>query len=148
MDDDELKISRTPISGLLACRTGIDPFDVVHRIHDFALENPYQFRFAIKFIPFERCVLSELELIIEATNEIKDKITTEDTFRVSVRRRHTDLEHMEIVKEVAHVIDRDVDLENPDWTVWIEVVGEWTGVSILKQERDIISIMTMRDDMY
>jgi tRNA acetyltransferase TAN1 len=126
----------------------MNPFSVVHQLHDFAVENPYQFRYAIKFTPLERCVSSEIESIVEATAEIKEKIEEADTFRVSVKRRHTNLDHMEVVTAVAEIIDRTVNLDSPDWTVWVEIVGEWTGVSILDKERDILSIMTMRDDMY
>ena len=120
----------------------------MHQLNDFAVENPYQFRYAIKFTPLERCVPSEIESIVKAAAEIKGKIEEKDTFRVSIKRRHSNLEHMEVVIAVAEIIDRTVNLDNPDWTVWIEIVGEWTGVSVLNKERDILSIMTMRDDLY
>jgi hypothetical protein len=32
--------------------------------------------------------------------------------------------------------------------VLVEIVGEWTGLSVLAAEEDILSVMTMRDDMY
>ncbi|MFW9931112.1 MAG: THUMP domain-containing protein, partial [Candidatus Thorarchaeota archaeon] len=77
-----------------------------------------------------------------------DRIKDDETFRVTVRRRHTSLENMEVVSAIASVVDRKVDLDKPDKTVWIEIVGELTGISILDQENDILSIMSMRDDMY
>ena len=61
---------------------------------------------------------------------------------------YTELENMEVVNAAAAVISRRVDLDQPDKTVWIEIIGEWTGVSVLDQRDDILSIMTMRDDMY
>ncbi len=148
LEDAELRVYRTPISGLLATLTSLDPFDVVHKLKEFALENAYQFRFAIRFTPLERCVSSTLEEIVKATEELSPKISENDSFRVTVRRRHTDLENMEVVEAAAAVISRQVDLDHPDKTVWIEIVGEWAGVSVLDQNEDILSIMTMRDDMY
>ena len=115
---------------------------------EFAVDNPYQFRFAIKFVPLERCVVSEIDEIVKAVTELRDKIGEDDTFRITVRRRHTSLENMDVVEAAAEVISRTVNLDNPDWTVWIEIVGEWTGVSIFNREEDIVSIMTMRDDQY
>ncbi|MHA2022091.1 MAG: hypothetical protein ACTSWQ_00340, partial [Candidatus Thorarchaeota archaeon] len=56
--DPELKVSNTHISGLLTCRTSLNPFEVVQKLREFALENPYQFRFAIRFTPIELCVES------------------------------------------------------------------------------------------
>ncbi|MHA1770837.1 MAG: THUMP domain-containing protein [Candidatus Thorarchaeota archaeon] len=148
LDDSGLKIHQTHISGLLACRTSQDPFEVVHRLREFATENPFQFRFAIKFIPLELSVPTDIEQIKGAVEKVRDKIREEDTFRVTVRHRHSDLKSMDVITEVARLIDRRVDLDNPDKTLWIEIVGEWTGVSVLVPEEDILSIMTMRDDMY
>jgi len=148
LEDPELKVSRTPISGLLACKTSLDPFEVVHRLREFAVENPYQFRFAIRFTPLEECVDSEMEKIVEATERLLSKIAEDESFRVTVRRRHTELENMDVVKAVAGVIPRPVNLDAPDKTVIVEIVGEWTGVSVLDNKDDILSIMTMRDDMY
>ncbi|MGY5864595.1 MAG: THUMP domain-containing protein [Candidatus Thorarchaeota archaeon] len=141
-------MAHTQISGLLACKTSLDPFDVVHRLREFALENAYQFRFAIRFTPLEECVDSNLEDIVEATRRLLPKIGEDESFRVTVRRRHTDLENMEVVTAVAEEIPRKVNLDAPDKTVIVEVVGDWTGLSVIAEEEDILSIMTMRDDMY
>jgi tRNA acetyltransferase TAN1 len=148
LEDPELKVSRTPISGLLACKTSLDPFEVIHRLREFAVENPYQFRFAIRFTPLEECVDSDMVKIVEAAERLLPKIAEDESFRVTVRRRHTELENMDVVKAVAGVIPRSVNLDLPDKTVIVEIVGEWTGISILEDKEDILSIMTMRDDMY
>ncbi len=148
LDDPRLKVHLTHISGLIACKTSLDPFEVVHRLREFALENPFQFRFAIKFIPLEICVPTDIEQIKDAVDRLCEKIGKDETFRVTVRSRHSDLRTMDVVTEAASRIDRKVNLDNPDKTVWIEIVGKWTGVSVLVPEEDILSIMTMRDDMY
>ena len=148
LEDTALKISRTPISGLLACKTTLDPFEVIQRLREFAIENAYQFRFAIRFTPLEECVESEMDSIVKATERLLPKIGEDESFRVTVRRRHTELENMEVVKAVASVIPRKVDLGSPDKTILVEIVGEWTGISVLNEKDDVLSIMTMRDDMY
>jgi tRNA acetyltransferase TAN1 len=148
LEDSELKISRTHISGLLTCVTSLDPVEVVHKLREFAIENPYQFRFAIRFTPIEQCIESNIDAIKEAARLLPERIGSDETFRVTVRRRHTDLENMDVVVAVASEIDRKVNLDNPDRTVWVEIVGETTGISILNEETDILSIMTMRDDQY
>lgn len=148
LGDTELKVYQTRIIGLLTSKTSLDPFDVVHKLREFAIENPYQFRFAIKFTPLERCVPSSITDITKAAEELLPKINKDESFRVTVRRRHTDLENMEVVKAVASVVERKVDLDNPDKTIWVEIVGEATGISVLDQDEDILSIMTMRDDQY
>jgi tRNA acetyltransferase TAN1 len=148
LEDTDLKIHRTPISGLIACKTSLDPFQVIQGLREFAVENPYQFRFAIRFTPMEECVESVIEKIVAASERLLPKIGEEESFRVTVRRRHTDLENMDVVKAVASVIPRRVNLDEPDKTVNVEIVGEWTGLAVLDNETNILSIMTMRDDMY
>ncbi|MFX1481977.1 MAG: THUMP domain-containing protein [Promethearchaeota archaeon] len=148
LEDAEIKVVPTHISGLLACRTSLDPFDVIHRLREFAIENPYQFRFAIRFTPLEECVDSRIEDIVDATRRLLPKIGEDETFRVTVRRRHTELETMDVVTAVAAEIPRKVNLDAPDKTVLVEIVGDWTGLSVLSGEGEILSIMTMRDDMY
>ena len=146
--DPELKVSNTHISGLLTCKTSLDPFEVVQKLREFALENPYQFRFAIRFTPIELCVESNIGSIQKAARKLLHKIGEDDSFRVTVRRRHTDLENMDVVVAVASEIKRKVNLDNPDKIVLVEIVSDTTGISVLDDESDILSIMTMRDDQY
>ncbi|TFH07384.1 MAG: RNA methyltransferase [Candidatus Thorarchaeota archaeon] len=148
MEDSELKVSKTHISGLLICKTSLDPFRVIQQLREFALENPYQFRFAIRFTPIELCVESDIEAIKGAKRNLLEKIGEDETFRVTVRRRHTDLENMEVVVAVASEIKRKVDLDNPDKIVLVEIVSDTTGISVLDDETDVLSIMTMGDDQY
>ena len=130
------------------CRTSLDPFDVVRNLREYAIENPYQFRFAIKFTPVELCVNSQIEDIVSAAEKLLDRIEDNESFRVTVRRRHTDLENMDVVNEVAAVIPRKVNLDNPDKTILVEIIGDTTGISVLTKKTDILSIMTMRDNQY
>jgi tRNA acetyltransferase TAN1 len=85
---------------------------------------------------------------VQATEELLPKIGKDESFRVTLRKRHTDLDSKDVIIAVADVIPRRVDLDNPDWTVLVEIVGDWTGVSVLNEDDDILSIMTMRDDQY
>jgi tRNA acetyltransferase TAN1 len=119
LEDAKLAISYTKISGLVTCRTSLDPFFVVHRLREFALENPYQFRFGIRFTPLEYCIESNLEAISKTARRLLEKIEKNETFRVTVRRRLTDLENMEVVKVVAEEVPRKVNLDNPDKTIWV-----------------------------
>jgi len=148
MEDSNLKISKTHISGLLTCKTSLNPFEVIQKLREFALENPYQFRFAIRFTPIDLCVESDIEAIKGAARSLLEKIGEDETFRVTVRRRHTTLENMDVVVAVASEIERKVNLDNPDKIVLVEIVSDTTGISVLDDETDVLSIMTMRDDQY
>lgn len=144
LDDHGLVITGIPASGLLTCSTTIDPFLVVHRLSSFALENPYQFRFSTRFTPVECCVPSTIDDIMAAAGELKSKIGASESFRVTVRHRRTALDSMKVVRSVAGLISQRVDLKKPDKTVWIEIVGDLTGVTVLVPEKDILSVATLQ----
>jgi tRNA acetyltransferase TAN1 len=145
--DTNLAVSFPNISGLITCWTCLDPFYVVHKLQELALENPYQFRFGIRFTPLEYCVESNLEAITQTARNLLVKIDANETFRVTVRRRQTALENMEVVKAVAEEIPRTVNLDKPDKTIWVEIVGEMTGMSVLNESTDILSITSMKNDL-
>ncbi|MFW9933718.1 MAG: hypothetical protein ACFFDR_13840, partial [Candidatus Thorarchaeota archaeon] len=74
LGDENLQVNRTRIIGLITCKTTLDPFEVVKSLKEMAIENPYQFRFAIRFTPLERCVNSDLEEIVNSVKELLDRI--------------------------------------------------------------------------
>jgi len=63
---------------------------------------------------------------------------------VTVRHRRTALDSMKVVRSVAGLISQRVDLKKPDKTVWIEIVGDLTGVTVLVPEKDILSVATLQ----
>jgi tRNA acetyltransferase TAN1 len=144
--DSSLVVSITDISGLLTCWTSLSPFEVIHRLRVFAIENPYQFRFAIRFTPLDYCVDANLDTISKTAQILLERIEENETFRVTVRRRHTDLENMEIIKTVAEQIPRPVNLGNPDKTIWVEIVGDKAGLSVLNEKEDILSIKALTEE--
>ncbi|MDH5494629.1 MAG: THUMP domain-containing protein, partial [Candidatus Bathyarchaeota archaeon] len=72
--------------------------------------------------------------------QLAAQIKENETFRVTVEKRFTHMSSKDIIEAAAANIDRKVDLINPNKIVLVEVVGGFTGVSVLKPS-DIISIM-------
>jgi tRNA acetyltransferase TAN1 len=84
-------------------------------------------------IPIERAVEADTNLIAEAAASIgRAKMVAEDTFRITVEKRHSQLSSREVIESVAKVFSNKVRLENPDWVVLVEIVGATAGVSVLK----------------
>ena len=102
------------------------------RRREMAEERPWEFRYVLKVTPIEIVVPTNLEEIKEAVTKLKDKISPQETFRVTVNKRATTLSSMEIIEAAASIIDRKVNLKNPDRIVQIEVLGQKAGVSIIK----------------
>ena len=50
------------------------------------------------------------------------------------KRRYTLYHKIEIIRELAELIDRKVDLENPDKIIRVDIIGKYAGVSLLKPQ--------------
>lgn len=68
--------------------------------------------------PVERWVKSDIDSMKEALEELAPQIEEGETWRMTVeKRRYSDLHKSEIIRELAEIIDRKVDLKNPDKVV-------------------------------
>ncbi|MCS7112723.1 MAG: THUMP domain-containing protein [Nitrososphaerota archaeon] len=137
--DSEAEAWETDVSGLILARTRLDPIEAARRIRDYVKVNPDRVGVVRRIIPIQRCVQSKIEAIVDAVKDLKDIIRYEEKFRITIEKRHTQLGSREIIAETAKLIDRKVDLENPDKIVLIEVVGPVTGISVLKPS-DIVNL--------
>jgi len=138
--DNESLVEKTEVSGLIVAKTVLNPFKVIEDLRRMMKEQPWEFRYTLRVIPIEVVVHTRLEDITEASLQLSSRILRNETFRVTVEKRHTKLSTRDIIKNVAENIDRKVDLENPDKIVLVEVIGGLTGISLIKP-KDILSVV-------
>lgn len=141
--DKDAKVEKTGITGLTAAKTILNPFDATQKLRRILEENPQEFRYALRIIPIEKVVSSDLDQIREALKELTSRIGENETFRVTVEKRFTTLSTRDIIEVAAAKIDRRVDLKRPDKIILIEVVDGLTGVSLI-EANDIISVAKER----
>lgn len=132
LGDIEAQASKTKIRGLVVAKTTLDPYMVIEKFHAILKERPYEFRYALRILPIEKVVPTNLEEIKKATAELAAKIGEVETFRVTVEKRFTTLHTKDIIEAAAENIKNKVNLENPDKILLIEVLGALTGLSLLK----------------
>ena len=70
-------------------------------------------------------------------------IQPQDTYRITVEKRHSEISTNEIITEIADKIKNKVSLEKFDWIVLIEILGKRTGIAILKED-NIISTQKVK----
>ncbi|MHA1249234.1 MAG: THUMP domain-containing protein [Candidatus Helarchaeota archaeon] len=141
--DENAEIKPTKISGLLKGNTSLNPIDAVRKLKTiFMIELKYV-QFIQKITPLELIVNSTIDKIIEAVDRLKYKIREDETFRITINKRHSHIDRNELIKAIADTISRRVDLKNPDKTILIEIIGDKSGVSII-EKGDILSIQKMR----
>lgn len=139
LGDSGPEADRTPAIGLVVAKTKMNPVQTVQDLARKLVESPWKFRYILKVSPIEKVVSSSLPEIEKCVLSMVDRIGKEESFRVTVRKRHTTLSTEEIVETVARNIDRRVDLESPDKVVLIEILGELTGVSVIGPS-DVLSV--------
>lgn len=141
--DEDAKVEKTGITGLTAAKTILNPFDATQKLRKILKESPQEFRYALRIIPIEKVVSSDLDQIREALKELTSRIGENETFRVTVEKRFTTLSTRDIIEVAAAKINRRVDLKRPDKIILIEVVDGLTGVSLI-EANDIISVAKER----
>jgi tRNA acetyltransferase TAN1 len=130
--DAEAQASKTKIRGLIVAKTSQNPREVIEKFHAILAERPYEFRYALRIVPIERVVPTDLEEIKRAAAELAERIGEKEAFRVTVEKRFTELHSRDIIEAAVGDIECRVDLKKPDWVLQVEVLGALTGVSMLK----------------
>jgi len=140
LGDAEAQVSKTKIRGLIVGKTTLDPCLAIEKLRAILKERPYEFRYALRILPIERVVPTDLEEIKRVTQELAAKIGENETYRVTVEKRFTTIHSQELIEAAASDIKRKADLKNPDKILLIEVLGALTGLSLLKPS-DILAVV-------
>ncbi len=139
LGDPDAKISITKMSGILTAETKLEPIEVVRKIKEMLLDEPWSIRYCLRIIPIQKVIETKIEEIEKTVTEISGQISNDETYRISIEKRSSDLSSQEIITKIASKIKNKVSLEFPDKVVLIEILGNKTGVSILKKS-DVLSI--------
>jgi tRNA acetyltransferase TAN1 len=137
--DSDVKVTITEMSGILTAETKLDPVEVVRKIKEMVLDEPWSVRYCLRIIPIQKVIETKIEEIEKTVSEMSEEIIDGETYRISIEKRNSNLSSQEIIKKVATKIKNKVSLEFPDKVVLIEILGNKTGVSILKKS-DVLSI--------
>lgn len=140
LGDPAATVDKTGVRGLIAAKTNLDPCKVIEKFRAVLQERPYEFRYALRIIPIEKVVRTDLDEIKRVAIELAAKIGENETFRVTVEKRFTSVHSRDFVEAAAADIQRKANLENPDKILLIEVIGGLTGMSLIKPS-DILAVV-------
>jgi tRNA acetyltransferase TAN1 len=130
--DGSAKAEITDVTGVILGRTELNSSVVIDGLRRIVATEPWRIQLVQRYIPLMISAKTSLPNIVAAVKEIRGEMKDSDSFRITVERRHSNIESSEIISQVAELFKNRVDLEHPDKVVVIEVVGDITGVSILK----------------
>ena len=146
LGDSEIEVSISDMSGILTAQTKLEPIEVVKKMKEILLDQPWSIRYCLRIIPIQKVIETKIELIERAISNISNQILDGETYRILIEKRNSDISSKEIITKIAHEIKNKVSLDFPDKIILIEILGGMTGISILK-EADILSIEKTKRSM-
>jgi tRNA acetyltransferase TAN1 len=146
LGDSEIEVSISDMSGILTVQTKLDPIEVVKKMKEILLDQPWSIRYCLRIIPIQKVIETKIEVIEMAISNISNQILEGETYRILIEKRNSEISSKEIITKIAHEIKNKVSLDFPDKIILIEILGGMTGISILK-EVDILSIEKTKRSM-
>ena len=130
--DQEPEILNIGMRGILMIDTIIEPSKIIDWVRNKIVEEPWLIRYCLRIIPIQSITETNIDKIKQNVIKLKDSIQKNDSYRITVEKRNTSVSTNEIITEVAKIFPNKVSLNKPDFTVLIEILGDKTGISILK----------------
>ena len=146
LGDPDVKISVSNMSGIITVQTKLDPIEVVRKMNEILLDEPWSIRYCLRVIPIQKIFETNLEKIEECISSISDKIEDNESYRILIEKRNSDISSKEIITNIANQIKNKVSLDFPDKIILIEILGIVTGISLIKKS-DILSLEKTKRSM-
>jgi len=132
LGDENPIIKGTLARGIIGVKTCLDSREVIQSLQKLFIKDPLAFQYTLKWVPTDLWTYSDMDSMKNAVINIREKIHEGERWRMTVeKRRYTRYHKMEIIKELAELIQEKVDLKKPDKIVRIDIIGKYTAVSVL-----------------
>ena len=146
LGDSDVKIVVSSMSGIITVQTKLDPIEVVRKIKEMVLDEPWSIRYCLRIIPIQKIVETKIDEIEKMISSMSGQIEEKESYRILIEKRNSDISSKEIITKIANGIKNKVSLDFPDKVILIEILGIVTGISILK-ESDILSLEKTKRSM-
>ncbi len=136
----------TGISGLSLATFQGDSVQVLERIRDMVEDNPL-FQYTLKIVPIQYKISTSIDNLKEAAMKLSDEIPDGATWKINVRRRHTQIPRTEIINAIANEINKGkVMLESPEHYIITEIIGKWTFLAVSSLPELAISVSQFQEE--
>ena len=132
LDDQEPEIFQTDMRGILMVNTTINPLKIIDWVENKINDEPWFFRYCLRIIPVQKTTDTDVDKIKQNVMNLKSIIQENDSYRITVEKRNSNMSSSQVINEIAKIIPNKVSLDEPDWIILVEIFGEKTCISILK----------------
>jgi len=129
--DTNAKIEKTEFSGIIQVDTSLDNIKVLDNFRELIDEEPWLIRYCSRIIPIQNECESKLDDIVNVVMELSQVMEKNETYRITVEKRHSSLHTKDIISNIADLISNTVSLENSDWEIIVQILRNRTGISII-----------------
>lgn len=145
--ETDLEVSETNVSGLITGKSSsTDSREFISFLRSKLENSSWEIRYLLRFIPIQTVVVTEIENIKNALVKLVEdsQIPIDEPIKILVEKRHTPLKKMDIIDAVGPHIKFPVDLTNPKWILLVEIIGKYSGISVLPQDLLFSSMIEKR----
>ena len=146
LGDSDVKIAVSSMSGIITVQTKLDPIEVVRKMKEMVLDEPWSIRYCLRIIPIQKTVETKIDEIEKMISSMSEQIEEKESYRILIEKRNSDISSKEIITKIANGIKNKVSLDFPDKVILIEILGIVTGISIIKKS-DILSLEKTKRSM-
>ncbi len=143
LGDKQSFVKPTLAQGIIGVRTSLNPKQVVRELQRLFNDGGFVFEYTLKWVPVDLWTFSDIKSMKEAVARLRDKIQPGERWRITLeKRRYTLCHKIDIIRELAELIDERVDLERPHKILRVDIIGKYAGVSVLSPQ-DVFSTTKM-----
>jgi tRNA(Ser,Leu) C12 N-acetylase TAN1 len=126
----------------------MNPKDITLSLDSLCRIDPSRFWHTYHWIPIEQWCLATIKEMSQTVKNMVKRIDSHERWRMQITKRFYNKHHTpELLKFLTQHVDRPhVDLENPEKTIRIEIIGSVAAFSLLKP-REHFSVNKVKDEV-
>ena len=133
LGDESPLVKRTIARGIIGVKTRLDSREVVYGLRRLFDEDSFAFQYTLKWVPVDLWTFSDMDSMKEGVRKLRNRIHAGERWRMIVeKRRYNQYHKIEIIRELADLIDEKVDLENPEKIFRVDITGRYAGMTVAK----------------
>ena len=133
LGDESPLVKRTIAEGIIGVKTKLNSREVVNGLRRLFDEDPFALQHTLKWVPVDLWTLSDIDSMKQGVGKLRNRIHAGERWRMTVEQRRYSLHHkIEVIRELADLVDEKVDLENPEKILRVDIIGRYAGMSVLK----------------
>ena len=141
--DRNPSILKTKFSGIVIAETILESFKIMEKFREKIENEPWELRYSSRIIPLQRICQTDLISIKQSVIDLIPCIKPHETYKISLEKRDSKIMRNEIISSIANLLINKVSLEEPDWELILQILGDKSGISVMPKN-SIVSISKLK----